>query len=34
VCGSPAMVNDVSRLVADELNIAQENMRAEKFTGY
>ncbi|MGH8503751.1 MAG: FAD-dependent oxidoreductase [Gammaproteobacteria bacterium] len=34
VCGPPTMVHDISRLLEDELDIAQENVRAEKFTGY
>jgi ferredoxin-NADP reductase len=34
VCGSPTMVDDISRLVADELDVAQDDLRAEKFTGY
>jgi NAD(P)H-flavin reductase len=34
VCGPSSMVNDVSRLVMDELNVASEDLRVEKFTGY
>jgi glycine betaine catabolism B len=34
VCGSRTMVDDLSRVVADELNVAQEDLRTEKFTGY
>jgi ferredoxin-NADP reductase len=34
VCGSPTMVNDIGRLLKDELNIAAEDVRTEKFTGY
>ena len=34
VCGSRTMVDDISRVVADELNVAQEDLRTEKFTGY
>jgi hypothetical protein len=28
------MVNDIGRLLKDELNIAAEDVRTEKFTGY
>jgi len=28
------MVNDIGRLLKDALNIAAEDMRTEKFTGY
>jgi NAD(P)H-flavin reductase len=34
VCGSLTMVNDIGRLLKDALNIAAEDMRTEKFTGY
>ncbi len=34
VCGSQTMVDGISRVVTDELNVAQEDLRTEKFTGY
>ncbi|HEX2238000.1 MAG TPA: FAD-dependent oxidoreductase [Gammaproteobacteria bacterium] len=34
VCGSPAMVEGMSRLIKEELGIAAEDLHAEKFTGY
>jgi ferredoxin-NADP reductase len=34
VCGSQTMVDDISRVLTDELNVAQEDLHTEKFTGY
>jgi glycine betaine catabolism B len=34
VCGPSSMVNDITRLVEDDLNVAAEDLRVEKFTGY